>query len=135
MNKTYLQEFFSELVETLPEHLSLQLQSNFPGASNCYSLTRCIRAVQADTGRHIVFEPGGHYSIVRFGVSEQTIEVSLCVLENTTHEGGELVTGIDLTALAVCQCNRIDYNYLHLTCDPYSPEYPPIEFPALPSVN
>ena len=96
---------------------------------------RCIHAIQIETGRHILFKPGGHYSIVHFGVSEEIIEVSLCVLENATHEGGQLITGIDLTALAVCQCNRIDVNYLHLFCDPYSPEYPPIEFLELPSIN
>jgi len=127
LNKSYLQEFFSDLVETLPEHLSLQLQSQFPGASNCYNLNRCIAEIQ--------LEAGGHYSIVRFGVYEGTIDVSLCVLENAKHEGGHLITGIDLTALAVCQCTRVDDNYLHLFCDPYAPEYPRIEFLDIPSIN
>ena len=127
MNKSYLQELFSDLVETLPEHLSLQLQSHFPGASNCYNLKHCIPEIQ--------LEAGGHYSIVRFGVYEGTIDVSLCVLENAKHRGGHLITGIDLTALAVCHCTRIDDNYLHLFCDPYAPEYPPIEFPNIQSIN
>ena len=127
MNKSYLQEFISDLVATLPEDLSLQLQSNFPGASNCYNLKYGIPEIQ--------LEPGGHYSIVRFGVYEETIDVSLCVLENEKHEGGHLITGIDLTALAVCQCTRVDDNYLHLFCDPYAPEYPLIDFPDIPSIN
>lgn len=127
MNKAYLLDFVSELVETLPEHLSLQLRSRFPGASNCYNLNRCIPEIQ--------LEAGGHYSIIRFGLSEDTIDVSLCVLENGKHESGHLITGIDLTALVVCECNRIDHNYLHLFCDPYAPEYPLIEFLEIPSIN
>lgn len=135
MNKTYLQELFSDFVETLPERLSLQLRANFPGASNCYNLTRGFPAIQVDTGNSIVIGPGGHYSIFRFGISDGIIDVSLCVLEAIGHESGRLITGIDLTALAVCQCNRVDDNYLHLSCDPYEPEYPPIEFPEIPSFN
>lgn len=127
MNKSYLQEFIYDLVATLPQDLSLQLQSNFPGASNCYYLKYCIPEIQ--------LEPGGHYSIVRFGVYEGTIDVSLCVLENENHEAGHLITGIDLTALAVCQCTRVDDNYLHLFCDPYAPEYPQIDFPDIPSIS
>lgn len=135
MNKAYLQELFSDFVETLPDHLSIQLQSNFPGASNCYKLTRCIPLIDSATGGDLVLQPGGHYSIVSFGVYEGIIGVSLCVLEAAGDEAGRLITGIDLTALAVCQCDRVDNNYLHLFCDPYSPEYPPIEFLELPSIN
>ena len=127
MNKSYLQGFISDLVETLPEHLSLQLHSNLPGASSCYNLKCCIPEIQLETG--------GHYSIVRFGLYEGTINVSLCVLQNAKHAGRHLITGIDLTALAVCHCNRVDDNYLHLFCDPYAPEYPPMEFLDIPSVN
>ena len=97
MNKSHLQEFIFDLVATLPEDLSLHLQSNFPGASNCYNLKYSIPEIQ--------LEAGGHYSIVRFGVYEGTIDISLCVLENEEHEGRHLITGIDLTAFAVCQCN------------------------------
>ena len=135
MNKSYLQDFLSDLFETLPEHLSLNLRSTFPGASNCYSLKRCLHGIQVDSGDSIVIEPGGHYSIVRFGVYEGTIDVSLCVLENAQHRAGHLITGVELTALAVCQCTRIDDNYLHLFCNPYELEYPLIDFPDIPSIN
>ena len=135
MKKTYLQETFSDLVETLPERLSLQLRANFPGASNCYNLTRGIPALKVDTGESIVIEPGGHYSIVQFQVCLGIVEVSLCVLEAAGDESGRLISGIDLTVLAVCQCNRVDDDYLHLVCDPYEPEYPPIDFPEIPSIN
>lgn len=127
MKKAYLQEFFTELLETLPTDLSLQLESRFPGASNCYNLIRGYPEIE--------LEAGGHYSVVRFGLYEGTLDVSLCVLENGKHESGHLITGVDLTALAVCQCNRVDDTYLHLFCDSYSPQYPPIEFFELPSGN
>ena len=148
MNRSYLQDFFSDLVETLPNHLSLELQSTFPGASNCYNLNRSLPALEIlplleteqDPDYSIVLQPGGHYSIVRFGVGrgedhQDHFEVSLCVLENGKHKGGHLITGVDLTALSVCQCNRTDHNYLHLFCDPYEPEYPLIDFPEIPSIN
>ena len=135
MNKSYLQDFITDLFGTLPEHLSLNLRSTFPGASNCYSLKRRLHGIQVDSGDSIVIEPGGHYSIVRFGVYEGTIDVSLCVLENAQHQEGHLITGVELTALAVCQCTRIDDNYLHLFCNPYELKYPLIDFPDIPSIN
>jgi hypothetical protein len=135
LNKSYLQDFLSDLFETLPEHLSLNLRSTFPGASNCYSLKRCLHGIQVDSGDSIVIEPGGHYSIVCFGVFEGTIDVSLCVLENAQHQAGHLITGVELTALTVCQCTRIDDNYLHLFCNPYELKYPLIDFPDIPSIN
>ena len=98
-------------------------------------LKRCIPAIKMDTGDSIVIQAGGHYSIVRFEVCLGIVEVSLCVLEAAGDESGRLIPGIDLTALAVCQCNRVDDKYLHLTCDPYEPEYPPIDFPTIPSIN
>ncbi len=142
MDRSYLQEFISDLVETLPIHLSLQLQSTFPGASNCYSLKRFLPALEIgqDAYNSIVLQPGGHYSIVRFGVGtgedyQEHVEVSLCVLENAKHKSGHLIKGVDLAMLSVCQCNRTDHNYLHLFCDPYEPEYPLIDFPEIPSIN
>lgn len=95
----------------------------------------CVPAIEMDKDESIVIHPGGHYSIVSFGGSEEIIDVSLCVLENAMHEPGHLITGIDLSALAVCQCNRVDDNYSLLFGESYEPKYPPIEFPDSLSIN